>query len=275
MEIDKTFHYAAVLNNTAVALMERAEIYRAVGVLQESMAQCEHAERQLDHVRSISSSVSDRLMSNFLEVGDNSMTEDEGRPNSDACHRQGQLNASGTISSKYASIIPARLTMIQDTYSRNDNEIACFVDWRALKLDIDMLAMTPEPYFLNWVITYNLAMCYHYLGLSYSSRLHPTNRKYALLRAVQGYGFVHQVMAADRELQGDVWMLLVVVNNLSRAQLALGDTRRGNYCAKRLLAILMYIHEHEEMVMPRSLFEKYLTNVEGLILRKARTAAAA
>jgi len=83
------------------------------------------------------------------------------------------------------------------------------------------------------------------------------------------------MMANDPELQGDVWMLLVVVNNLSRAQLALGDVSRGTYCSKRLLAILMYIHEHEDMVMPRSLFEKYLSNVEGLILTTGRTAAAA
>jgi hypothetical protein len=138
-----------------------------------------------------------------------------------------------------------------------------------------MLDLASEEFFLTWVITYNAAMCYHFLGLRYSSLHRPGDKKYALLKAITSYGFVHQMMANDPELQGDVWMLLVVVNNLSRAQLALGDTRSGNYCSKRLLAILMYIHEHEEMAMPRSLFEKYLSNVEGLILGEGRTAAAA
>ena len=269
MGVDMKFRYAAALSNAAVALMEKGEMHQAVGLLEESLLRCEQAVRQQNVVRTTCSVSTDTSSCANPEVGNRSMHA------SDNCSAIHQSQTPESTRSRCAAIIPARLIGLQDTFEYSENETSHFVDWRALKLKIDVLDLTSESFFLTWVITYNAAMCYHFLGLGFSARNQPNERKYALVKAITNYGFVHQMMANDQELQGDVWMLLVVVNNLSRAQLALGDFRRSAYCSKRLLAILMYIHDHEEMIMPKSLFEKYLSNVEGLILCERRTASAA
>ena len=244
-------------------------MYQAVGLLEESLLRCEQAGRQRDSFGVRCAVSADASSCANLEVGNRSIDASE------TCSAIHQSQTPERTCSRCASIITARLSGLQDTYEYSESETYHFVDWRALKLKTDVFDFTSESFFLTWVITYNAAMCYHFLGLCYSSRHQPNERKHALVKAVASYGFVHQMMANDQELQGDVWMLLVVVNNLSRAQLALGDFRRSAYCSKRLLAILMYIHDHEEMIMPKSLFEKYLSNVEGLILCERRTAPAA
>ena len=94
--------------------------------------------------------------------------------------------------------------------------------------------------------------------------------------AAKSYEVAHYIMTQVPALQSDIRMLLQIMNNRCRILAALGDRRRVGLCSERLLSILMYVVDHDEMIdVSTTLLSNYLSNVCHLVLRKKEAAAAA
>lgn len=297
---ESPFRAAAALNNEAVTFMREGRMYGAVSLLEKSLHLCAKTLRRGNDEADLSPTIRarqaqqphscDRCSGATTQRTDEDTVmegvespSDDGSSSSTCPH--GHCSHAVETSVDTLPVIPVRLDHLQsflDKTNVSSADTLNFVDWRGLQVNPSFLEEDLLPRVLAWVLTYNMALSHHYIGLqpqqpeqTFSPQELVRLRQHALTRAVKSYGFVHQMMSEDPDLQGDVWMLLAVVNNLSRAQLSQGDVARGNFCTRRLLAILMYIQDHEEMNMPISLFEKYIANVEGLILMPVQTAPSA
>lgn len=278
-EFDK-FHFAVALNNGGVALLESGEIGRGLALLQESSALCCDAVRKLndDHTHPIeSSSISidtkvhepqDESCHTILDSNDH-RTEHDWQHEKDSDPRT-SLDATN---SPYTSL--SHLHYIEKMASKCN--IRGFVDWKALKFNGHLLLFPQLSSFamLRCVVSFNLALCHQFLGMCWSHDKKPSSRRQFLIMAAKGYELAHQMMVLVPELHCDIWMLLMIMNNRFRVLAALGDKRRAGLCARRLLSILMYVKDHEEIEMSQPMYSQYLSNVCHLILRKKVTAAAA
>jgi hypothetical protein len=129
---------------------------------------------------------------------------------------------------------------------------------------------------VSCVASINLAICYQYLGFCcHSTENTPFSRRHSLTMAAKSYEVAHYIMTQVPELQSDIRMLLQIMNNRCRILAALGDRKRVGLCSQRLLSILMYVVDHEEIDVSSTLLSNYLSNVCHLILRKKEVAAAA
>lgn len=160
-----------------------------------------------------------------------------------------------------------RLQFLDYHASKVDN--TGFVDWTALQLKDPTLFPCVDSFSLiSFVATYNLALCHHFRGLIKSTPID-------LKKSVRMYELAHALLSQQSERHEDLWMLLTIVNNLSRALRRIGDKRRASLCCSRVLAILVYVCNHEDLEMQPAIYDKYLSNVCHLILGRTQTAAAA
>jgi hypothetical protein len=275
LSISDKFHFATALCKGGVLLLEEGKVARALGLFQESLVLSGEAVRQL-HADASSETASDhgpacsantvQKKSMTRDMMDQTATEqEEKRPD-----RRTSLDISNS-----PIFSPTRLHYIEKVASKY--VMNGFVDWRALKLNsAESLPPHVRSFFLlSFAVTYNVALCHQFLGMCFAPRTPLVTRKQSLLKAIRSYEIVHNMMAQEEELQSDVSMLLVLMNNLSRVQIALGERKQASFCCQRIVSILMYITDHEDLDMPSDLFEKYFSNISPLILRRSQSAAAA
>eukprot|EP00934_Nitzschia_sp_Nitz4_P008629 Nitzschia sp. Nitz4//scaffold71_size96697//94179//94916//NITZ4_004714-RA/size96697-processed-gene-0.54-mRNA-1//-1//CDS//3329557304//8619//frame0 len=164
------------------------------------------------------------------------------------------------------AILPTRLRLLARKNTKHD--CGGYIDWTALRLKGPTHFSGIDAYSLvSFVTTYNLAICHHFRGV-----LKPCN--YDMKKSVRLYELAHGLLSQQSERHEDLWMLLTIVNNLSRALRRMGEEKRSTLCCRRVLAILVYVKNHEDLDMPAGLYDSYLSNVCHLILT-SQTAAAA
>lgn len=270
LNISDKFHFATALNNEAVSLLEEGKMAQGLELFQESLSVCGEAVIELNEDASsslISKYQSEHrdglLREDYTTEGGNHQEQDK-RPD-----RQSSINRSTSN-----VFNPCKLNFVEEMASRF--RAKGFIEWTALRLKCQELIPNMDSFFiLSCIATYNVALCNQFLGICFSLRTSTTVRRSALMRAVKSYEVVQNMMLKNEALQCDVWMLLNVTNNLSLILVWLKDHRRSCLYSQRLLSILMYISDHEDMKMASAMFEKYLSNVCHLSLRGTQSAAAA
>lgn len=257
------FHFAAALNNGAVSLLEDGKIAAGLELFQKSLALCGEAVRELNV--QVPAPVESAPISAMHSSAGNDHHEDK------ALESQSRIDCSSGI-----SITSCPLHWVEEAASQYTPQI--HVEWAALRLNTKLLSSpTMQTFFvLTCIATFNVALCHQFLGTFASSSTSPTERKASLLKAAKGYELVHKMMSQNPELQNDVWVLLAVMNNVSRALVCANDEKRKvAHYNRRLLSILMFLCDRPDLTLPAGKFDKYFSNVCHLVLKRPQSAAAA
>lgn len=285
LSVSDKFHFAAALNKGGISLLGEGRVCRALGLFQQALLLCGEAVRQLDDktcsetapIHGPECSVQEQCI--ITTVG-SSTDEEVVVECTTTNHLQeafrshdGGTTSPDCQSNRLFSLISLHyIEKVASKYAANG-----FVDWKALKLN-NPESRIPEMhsfFLLSFVATYNVALCHQFQGICFATGSSASSRKQSLNKATKSYEIMHHMMAEEEELQSEPWMLLLLMNNLSRVLLCVGDTKRASLCCQRLISILMYVVDHEDMLIPSVLFENYFSNVSNLILGNSRTAAAA
>lgn len=276
LNISDRFYFATALNKGGIALLEEGKVTRSLELFQEALVLCGQAVRQLDAEEPLETEVDhERVCSQGMQQEQSMLldtTDDQGANH----HEEKRSDCRTSLDcSSSLTFVPTNLQYIERVASKYVTN--GFVDWRALNLNNPQsLPPTMCSFFLlSFVATYNVALCHQFKGMCFGPGTSPASRSQALHKATKSYEIVHHMMAQEPELQSDIWMLIVLMNNLSRVLICIGDNERATLCSQRLLAILMYVSDHEDLNMKAQMFERYFSNVSSLILRKSKTAAAA